>query len=333
VHKPQSDIRTIEPGFVTEVAVGIVIDEVARVLLIQRLPGKPLAGLWEFPGGKLEPGESVAEALARELGEELGIEVGTATPLISIPWTYAGNTVRVNALRVTEWRGVPEPRVGHRMRWAAVRDLDLATMPAADTAIVAALRLPVFYVIKPESIQPGRGWRCERAVTAQTGRTSDHVQPALAPLVQLRLSGASHDAMRAAVRLWTRQDPAVHGRLLLNHDIALARELGVGVHLKAAQLRALCERPLPADSWVGASCHDAQELELAAQLRADFATLSPVCATASHPNAKPLGWQRFARLVADAQLPVYGLGGVGPGDLARARAAGAQGVAGIRAFA
>jgi 8-oxo-dGTP diphosphatase len=67
-------------------------------------------------------------------------------------------------------------------------------------------------------------------------------------------------------------------------------------------------------------------------LNADFATLSPVCATASHPDAKPLGWERFAPLVADARLPVYALGGVGPDDLERAHATGAQGVAGIRAF-
>jgi 8-oxo-dGTP diphosphatase len=83
---------------------------------------------------------------------------------------------------------------------------------------------------------------------------------------------------------------------------------------------------------VGASCHDAEELELAARLGADFATLSPVQATASHPGAAALGWDRFAQRVAAARLPVYALGGVGPDDLPRARAAGAQGVAGIRAF-
>jgi 8-oxo-dGTP diphosphatase len=120
--------------------------------------------------------------------------------------------------------------------------------------------------------------------------------------------------------------------LLLNHDVGLACELGVGVHLRAAQLRELRARPLPHDAWVGASCHGAEELELAAGLGADFATLSPVNTTASHPAAKPMGWDRFARLVADARLPVYALGGVGPDDLGRARAAGAQGVAGIRAF-
>ena len=126
--------------------------------------------------------------------------------------------------------------------------------------------------------------------------------------------------------------PGLRASLLVNHDVDLARELGVGVHLKAAQLHELRERPLPHDAWVGASCHGAEELERAAELGVDFATLSPVCATASHPDAKPVGWERFAQLVADARLPVYALGGVGPDDLERARIAGAQGVAGIRAF-
>jgi 8-oxo-dGTP diphosphatase len=122
-------------------------------------------------------------------------------------------------------------------------------------------------------------------------------------------------------------------RLLINADIELARELGIGVHLHAAQLRELNERPLSNAQWVGASCHDADELERAAMIGADFATLSPVRSTSSHPDALPIGWERFAELVREARLPVYALGGVGPDDLDRARAAGAQGVAGISAFA
>jgi 8-oxo-dGTP diphosphatase len=126
--------------------------------------------------------------------------------------------------------------------------------------------------------------------------------------------------------------PELKTRLLINHDIELARELGVGVHLRAAQLRELDQRPLPVSQWVGASCHGADELERAAAIGADFATLSPVCATSSHPDASPLGWDRLAELVREARLPVYALGGLGPDDLDRARAAGAQGVAGIRKF-
>ncbi|MGH8214955.1 MAG: thiamine phosphate synthase, partial [Rhodanobacteraceae bacterium] len=152
-------------------------------------------------------------------------------------------------------------------------------------------------------------------------------------LVQLRMPGMPHEEVGRIAAARLAADPSLRERLLFNHDVDLARELGVGVHLRAAQLRELRERPLPSTSWVGASCHDAEELELAARLGADFAILSPVRATVSHPGARPLGWDGFARLVADARLPAYALGGVEPADLERARAAGAQGVAGVRAFA
>jgi len=302
-----------------EVAAGILIDDRDRVLLMQRLPGKHLAGLWEFPGGKVESGETIDEALVRELNEELGIEVLASAPLISLPWQYPEKTVRLHALRVTTWRGEPRAREGHPLRWVALRDIDVATMPPADAPIVTALRLPPCYAIvasgallAPAVVQHG-------AVPARV-------------LWQLRMPEAGRDEIRRVASDALEANPEACGSLLINQDVELARELGVGVHLKASQLRNLIERPLPRDSWVGASCHDAEELERAAALNADFATLSPVCATASHPDAKPLGWKRFAEWIADARLPVYALGGVGPDDLERAHAAGAQGVAGIRAF-
>lgn len=295
-----------------EVAAGILTDAHGRVLLMQRLPGKHLAGLWEFPGGKVEPGETVAQALVRELDEELGIEVHGSTPVLSIPWRYPEKAVRLHALRVTAWRGEPRAREGHLLRWVALRDMDAATMPPADAPIVAALRLPPYYAIS-ETLQPNH---------LRSGEV----------LWQLRVPRASCDEVKRDALRALATDPGLRGSLLVNHDIELARELGIGVHLKAAQLRELRERPLPRTCWVGASCHDAEELDLAATLDADFATLSPVHATTSHPAAKPLGWEHFARLVADARLPVYALGGVGPDDLDRARAAGAQGVAGIRGF-
>lgn len=311
-----------------EVAAGILGDAQGRVLVMQRLPGKHLAGKWEFPGGKLEAGETVAQALIRELREELGIDVLGSSPLISIPWRYPEKTVHLHAMRVVAWRGEPRAREGHPLRWVYVRDMDIAAMPAADAPIVAALRLPAYYVItgKPgsESVFSDGG-----AVRAPASKTDS--DPGF-PLHQLRMPGIARADVRRIALEWLDPTPALRDRLLVSHDIELAHELGVGVHLRATQLRELHARPLPRSAWVGASCHDAEELELAVQLGADFATLSPVCTTASHPDASPLGWQRFAAIVAQARLPVYALGGVGPADLERALAVGAQGVAGIRAF-
>jgi 8-oxo-dGTP diphosphatase len=311
-----------------EVAAGILMDAQGRVLLMQRLPGKHLAGLWEFPGGKVEPGETVAQALVRELDEELGVEVLGSTPLVSIPWRYPEKTVRLHALRVTAWNGEPRACEGHPLRWVAVRDMDIAEMPAADAPILAALRLPPYCVISAEMGSASFGGHAPESESASFRNGADP----MSALWQLRMPGAAREEVRQVAGHAIALNPRFRGSLLVNHDIELARELGIGVHLRAAQLRELRERPLPRNTWVGASCHDAEELELAAGLGADFATLSPVNATTSHPDAEPLGWERFTRLIEDARLPVYALGGVGPGDLDRARAAGAQGVAGIRAF-
>ena len=121
-------------------------------------------------------------------------------------------------------------------------------------------------------------------------------------------------------------------QLLLNGDVDGARSLGIGVHLKSAQLSALSERPLPLQQLVGASCHDALQLAQASRLGADFATLSPVAGTPSHPQTHTLGWRGFQSLAEAASLPVYALGGTAPSQITLARQYSAQGVAGIREF-
>jgi 8-oxo-dGTP diphosphatase len=325
----------VRDNFHVEVAAGVLTDPHNRVLLMQRLPGKHLAGLWEFPGGKLEAGETIEAALARELDEELGIEAHSFAPVISIPWRYPEKFVRLHALRVTGWHGEPRAREGNPLRWTALDEIDATAMPPADAPILAALRLPPYYAISPPEMVSGTIslLQGEGAMPADPEIVPDTISRGLVgTLWQLRIPEAGRDEIWRAARRMLAVDPTLGGRLLINHDIELARELGVGVHLRAAQLRELETRPLPREAWVGASCHGTEELERAARLGADFATLSPVRATASHPDAQPLGWDRFAQLVADAQLPVYALGGIGPDDLERARVAGAQGVAGIRAF-
>jgi len=107
-----------------------------------------------------------------------------------------------------------------------------------------------------------------------------------------------------------------------------------GWHLTSEQLRkyAAKGRPFPGQRWLAASCHSAEELALAGQMGVDFVTLSPVQATATHPDAQPLGWGAAAELLQGCNIPAFLLGGVGPDDCERAWSIGAQGVAGIRAF-
>ncbi len=307
---------------VIHVAAGILRDAHGRVLLAQRPPGKHLAGLWEFPGGKCEPGESAAAALRRELTEELGIETSAIEPLIAVPWRYPGKSVLLDVFEVHDWRGEAQGREGQALRWASLAELAGLQMPAADKPVLAALRLPSHYPITPEPGVDTGGFL--RALVRQFDRGEK--------CIQLRIRAAP-PAQRNALALAARELAAAVGAdILINGDTALASELGVGVHLPAATLLRLSARPLGTQRWVAASCHDARELAHAATIGVDFAVLGPVLATASHPQATPLGWVQFAELVGAAPLPVYALGGVGPADLTTAKRAGAQGVAGISAF-
>ena len=310
-------------GPVIHVVAGVLVDAHGRVLVAQRGTGKHLAGLWEFPGGKVDPGEDPRSALRRELHEELGIECGAVERLIGIPWHYPDKTIFLDAYRVLDHAGVPHGREEQALSWHRVETLATLAMPPPDRPIVNALRLPTHYVITPE---PGGDddefvQRCERAFVDG------------ARLLQLRAkqSDAAH-LRRLAGAL--RGIAHTHGaQLILNGSGEQAADLALdGVHLSSAELlRAPC-RPLAADKWVAASCHDENEIRRANELGVDFGVLGPVAATDSHPSTAPLGWTRFAELCGLAAFPIFALGGLTAEDVDRARAAGAQGIAGISAF-
>ena len=309
------------------VMAGVLCDAHGRVLLAQRPPGKHLEGLWEFPGGKLEPGESPQQALVRELREELDVQIEPreGAPLIRIPWRYGERDLLLDAWQFTRWQGTPRSLEGQALQWQRPAEVDLAQLTPADRPILQALRLPSRYVITPAeaSHDEAEAWYVRVVAALEQG----------ARLIQLRFPRWTVTQVRA---LAARLQPLAlqyHANLLLNADIEGARLLGagVGVHLRAAQLETLAGRPLPWSQTVGASCHDALQLALAVRC-ADFATLSPVAPTSSHPDAEPLGWARFQALAEAAALPVYALGGMTPALVEPARKHAAQGVAGIAAF-
>lgn len=124
------------------VVAGVARDARGRVLIAERPAGKHLAGGWEFPGGKRDPGESRLAALVRELDEELGLAVQAAHPLIRIRHQYPGRGVLLDVWAVTRHRGEPTGRDGQALRWCEVGALAHAGLLAADRPVVTALRLP-----------------------------------------------------------------------------------------------------------------------------------------------------------------------------------------------
>lgn len=291
-----------------------------RFLLAQRPPGKAYAGYWEFPGGKVEPGETSPQALRRELREELGIEVTVAHPWLSREYDYEHAAVRLDFFRVRGWHGEPQSREQQALAWQHIDAIDVAPLLPANGPILTALALPETYAITgfPPATTPVR---MAAAMDVALGRGLR--------LFQVRgRDWPAADFARMAADLVARGH-AAGAKVLVNGDPALALRCGAdGVHLTAAQLRSLPSRPpLP---LVAASCHDEEELELAARLNVDFVVLGPVLTTPTHPGARTLGWAGFAALAAGSRMPVFALGGLDEDSRDAALAAGAHGLAMIR---
>lgn len=294
-------------------------DAMRRLLLTRRHQSVHQGGLWEFPGGKREPGESRAKALRRELAEELGIVPVITRPLIKLRHNYADKAVILDVWRVIAYEGRPRGLEGQPLRWFDSNALSDLPMPAADRPIVTALQLPDRLLITGEA--PDRGTFLARLESALEMGVR---------LVQLRsrqFEGAEYLSLANAALARCREHGA---RLLLNADPDLLTAVPAdGVHLSSGRLAMTTARPLGADFLISAACHNAAELARAVSLGLDFALLSPVHPTASHPRAAPLGWEGFREFVDELPLPVYALGGMRPEDIEQAIDCGGQGIAAI----
>lgn len=305
-----------------DVIAAVIRDARGRILLARRTEGRDLAGLWEFPGGKREPGESPEAALTRELHEELGIDIEVGAPVIRVPQRYPDKRLALDVRMVERWRGTARGREGQALAWVPPHKLASYAMPPADRPVVAALMQPGLCLVTPEPGDSDAAWLdgLQRALDAGIRR------------VQLRATAVEPARWRALVAQAAALCRDTGGEVLVSGDAALARELELGLHLRSAQLATLRERPVVDGVLLSASCHDVGELRRAEALGCDFAIVGAVRETASHPGRPGIGWPRFAALREEASLPIYAIGGLAPQDLAEARAHGAQGVAAIRAL-
>lgn len=301
------------------VMAAVISDARGRILLARRTEGRDLAGRWEFPGGKQEPGESPEDALVRELREELGIEARVGEHIISVPQQYPDKRLCLEVRQLTGWSGTPRGHEGQALTWVAPDKLARYEMPPADRPVVAALRQADRYLVTPEPEDSAR-WLAalEKALARGVRR------------VQIRARTLDGSVWRALATQAVARCREAGAEVLFNGDIALARELQVGVQLRATQLAGLTERPLPDGLPVAASCHTAADLRQAEVLGCDFAVVGSVYPTLSHPGGEPLGWPGFASLREGVSLPIYAIGGMVPADIPQARRHGAQGIAAIR---
>ena len=307
-----------------DVAVGVLVRDDGSFLLAQRPDGKPMAGWWEFPGGKVEVGESVFEALVREFDEELGLHIVAAHPWVQRVVAYPHATVRLHFWRSfgagRGWHGEPQSREGQAFRWERIDAPTTEPWLEGARPLKRWLRLPATYAISAASTM---------GVAAFVAALDRRL--AAGPIALLQVREPSLDAAAfAALFDQVRARCTAHGvRLVINsvHGDAF-RERADGVHLTARDLMASATKP--ADAWCIASCHSRAEIDHAARLDLDAVVLGPVLPTASHPGQAGLGWDHFAGLADGAGLPVYAIGGLRADDLPTAIASGAHGIAMIR---
>ncbi len=305
------------------VVVGILTNQHSEVLITQRGKESHLAGMWEFPGGKLEAGETRIEALSRELKEELGIIVSVAKPLIQVRHHYSDRDVLLDVWKINKYLKQAYGREQQPLKWVGSDELHAFNLPAANAPILKAISLPEYYVILDAD-----------------NKSSDELHKQIINNADLQYSlfvlrGKVIDLNRYAdlAKGLIQLSRQLRVRLLLNTTVEQVDHLGAaGLHLSAQAASILNIRPMESNRVIGVSCHNANELKKAQQLDADFALLSPVNFTQSHPDSKPLGWNQFSRLVDDVKIPVYALGGLGVSDLTIAKQRGAQGLAGISTF-
>jgi len=328
------------------VAAGMILRQDGYLLLGQRPTGKSWAGWWELPGGKIEPGETVHQALVRELHEELNITVTHATPWVRYVYEYEKTMAHLHLWRVTGWEGAPTGRESQALAWVDPHQNPLHVSPVlpATLAPLRWIQLPQRYLLT--SIHEAAGLPAFLQRLDQTlARGERWLVQFREPVWQLRAVAQEGGDVAAAQVADGQIDDIYHA---FTQVLACCQRHGVpclvnsihpqawwsqadGVHLRAEDACAWQQQNMDRPQClVGVSAHNADELAVARALRADFAVLGHVLDTPSHPDVPGMGWDAFARHVQGAGLPVYALGGQSLVTLDMAQAYGAHGVAGMR---
>ncbi|MDX1669247.1 MAG: Nudix family hydrolase [Limnobacter sp.] len=311
-----------------DVAVAVVFNSDGQVLWGSRPEGKPYAGYWEFPGGKVEPGESVWQALVRELREELGITAHSGAPWFVIDHDYEHAKVRLHLVRVWAYSGKPKALEGQTFCWGALSSRTVAPILPATEPLLPVLSQPPIILITHFQ---------QYGVTGQLARLEQFSRRCQSGFrVVFREKGLEPQTLFQAFtecRHWCEQHEV---SMVVNSDSVLELltsgfevPLDSSLHLTQAHL---FSKPAALERFraVGASVHLAQHLQTAFQNQLHYAILGPVLNTATHPEATPLGWDGFSKQVALTPLPVFAVGGMTTSALKRAQDAGAHGIAMIR---
>lgn len=317
-YMPQTKQKTIH------VVAAVIRNGFGQILLAQRSLNCPhLPGYWEFPGGKMEEGENPQQALVRELQEEIGITATKLTPLIQVPYSYPEKDVVLDVWEVDQYMGEIKPCEGQELVFCGLDEMVNYQLPPADLPVITALTLPQAYLITPEP--------ADYSVDEFAQRLRAVIDKGIS-LVQLRSKSLPSAELAQYAQVAKDVCHAANAKILVNSDVKIYKNCALdGVHLSSNQVAAGKQIDKTKDKdLIVASCHTLNELKQAEQLGVDFALLSPVKKTMTHPDVTPLGWSNFADAIQHVAIPVYALGGMKISDIQIAKESGAQGVAAIR---
>jgi 8-oxo-dGTP diphosphatase len=308
-----------------DVAVAVVFNAAGQVLWGCRPEGKPYAGYWEFPGGKVEPDETVWQALVRELKEELDITALEGGPWFRIEHDYEHANVRLHLYRVWRFEGTPKSLEQQHFTWASLDSSDLFPILPATEPLLPKLAQPTIMALS----------NYEAGFEACASRLEKGLNRARVPVyVQFREKVLSGSALIQAFEHCYGLCQKTGQAMLLNSDtwINLRDHLDAlpcPLHLTQAHLMSGQFQDLHS---AGASVHDQEGLQLAFDRGLSYAVLGAVKQTASHPGQSGLGWAKFLEMAQGARLPVFAIGGLACDDMGDARLSGAHGMAMLSQF-
>lgn len=320
-----SGYRIVNKNSTVHVAVGVLLNDKREVLIALRPAESHQGGLWEFPGGKVESGESVEYALNREFEEELGISVQACSPFTQIRHEYTDKSVLLDVWRIESFSGTPKGREGQPIEWRALSRLEAADFPKANERIIRALSLPELISITPEA----KDFDELRAIIR-------HQLDLKFSLIYFRQKSVDELTYRKWF-MWAEAQCRASGARLMyspSGDSIAEEQLPdiKALHLTVKQLKSVDARPVPETQLFSVSCHSLDELQQAEALDADFVFLSPVSATDGQLESQLLGWDGFQKMASRVNLPVFALGGMKLQDIFTCKKHRGFGIAGILAF-
>jgi 8-oxo-dGTP diphosphatase len=307
---------------VVQVAVAVIVNQDSEVLISLRPNASHQGGLWEFPGGKLEIGESIEDALKRELLEELDICLLESQPFKIIQHQYLDKAVVLNIHIVSSFSGEPKGVEGQPIQWKSIDQLKPVDFPAANRSVVHSLQLPDKYMITGAFNDQN-----DFLLRLENGLRSG------IKLVQMRCKNIDQLSFMELSDKARTVCEKYKATLLLNSNPEFFQQTQAhGLHLNSQILHLSEVRPIGLEKLLSVSCHTVADIRQAEKINADIVLLSPVKETTSHPGVKGLGWLAFEDLISDIDIPVYALGGMKQSDIPKAVKLGAQGVAAISSF-